>query len=160
MSAERDATRGSARADAAGSAATNAAPPAKPVPQITPELAPYFAAAAQGRLVVQRCSECGLRRFPPRELCSGCLSTSSTWTEVSGRGEVYSFNVMHQIYHPAFAAEVPYAVVVVKLEEGPKLTSSVVDCPPGELRIGMPVEVVFERVAPEVALPKFRRASR
>jgi len=131
----------------------------KPVPQVTPELAPFFAAAREGRLVVQRCTACGLRRFPPRELCSGCLGTSNEWTDVSGRGEIFTFNVMHQVYHPAFAADVPYAVVVVKLAEGPKITSSVVDCPPGELRIGMPVEVVFERVSSEVALPKFRRAT-
>ena len=86
-------------------------------------MAPFFAAARDGRLVVQRCSDCALLRFPARELCSGCLSTASTWVEVSGRGEVFSFNVMHQVYHPAFAAEVPYAVVVVRLAEGVKLTS-------------------------------------
>jgi uncharacterized OB-fold protein len=120
-------------------------------------MAPYFAAAREGRLVVQRCAECALMRFPARELCSGCLSTASTWIQVSGRGEIYSFNVMHQLYHPAFAAEVPYAVVVVKLAEGLKMTSSVVDCPPHDIRIGMPVTVVFEPVSPEVVLPKFRR---
>ena len=134
------------------------APPAKPVPEIDAVLAPFFAAAKRRRLVVQRCTGCGALRFPPRELCSGCLATGVEWTEVSGRGEVFSFNVMHQIYHPAFAAEVPYAVVVVKLAEGPKLVSNVVDCPPHEVRIGMPVEVVFEDVSPEVTLPKFRRA--
>ena len=59
-----------------------------------------------------------------------CLATDATWQEVSGRGEVFSYNVMHQVYHPAFATEVPYAVVLVKLEEGPKITSNVIDCPP------------------------------
>ena len=134
--------------------------PAKPVPEVDATLAPYFAAAKQHRLVVQRCAACGALRFPPRELCSGCLSSAVDWTEVSGRGEIFSFNVMHQIYHPAFAREVPYAVVVVKLAEGPKLISNVVDCPPDEIRIGMPVEVVFEEVSPDVTLPKFRRAAR
>ena len=67
---------------------------------------------------------------------------------------------MHQVYHPGFAAEVPYAVVIVKLEEGPKLTSNVVDCPLDEIAIGMPVEVVFEELSPEVTLPKFRRRAR
>ena len=131
---------------------------AKPVPQITPELAPFFAAAREGRLVVQRCTECRLMRFPPRELCSGCLATTSEWVPVSGRGEVFSYNVMHQVYHPAFAAEVPYAVVVVRLAEGPKLTTSIVDCPPHDIRIGMPVEAVFEAASPDVTLVKFRRA--
>jgi len=129
----------------------------RPIPEIDQQLAPFFAAAKEHRLVVQRCTGCGAHRFPPRELCSGCLSTESTWVEVSGRGEIFSYNVMHQIYHPAFAAEVPYAVVVVKLAEGPKMISNLVDCAVNEIRIGMPVEVVFESVSPEVTLPKFRR---
>jgi uncharacterized protein len=132
--------------------------PAKPIPEIDATLAPFFAAAKEHRLVVQRCTGCGALRFPPRELCSGCLSTGVVWTEVSGRGEVFSYNVMHQIYHPAFASDVPYAVVVVKLAEGPKLISNIVDCSPTDIRIGMPVEVVFDAVAPGVTLPKFRRA--
>jgi len=135
-------------------------PSARPIPEVSPALAPYFAAARAGRLVVQRCTGCGALRFPPRELCSACLATEAAWQEVSGRGEILSYYVMHQIYHPGFAAEVPYAVVVVKLEEGPKLTSNVVDCPLDEIAIGMPVEVVFEELSPEVTLPKFRRRAR
>ena len=130
----------------------------KPVPEASGLLAPFLAAAREHRLVVQRCLGCGMLRFPPRELCTGCLSTDATWQEVSGRGEVYSYNVMHQVYHPGFAGEVPYAVVLVKLAEGPKVTSNLVDCPPSAIRIGMPVEVTFEEVAPQVTLPKFRRA--
>ena len=133
---------------------------AKPIPEATPALAPYFAAACAGRLVVQRCSGCGALRFPPRELCSGCLATGATWQEVSGRGEIFTYNVMHQVYHPGFAAAVPYAVVIVKLDEGPKITSNLVDCPLAEITIGMPVEVAFEEVSPEITLPKFRRRPR
>jgi len=135
-------------------------PSARPIPEVSPALAPYFAAARAGRLVVQRCTGCGALRFPPRELCSACLATEAAWQEVCGRGEIFSYYVMHQIYHPGFAAEVPYAVVVVKLEEGPKLTSNVVDCPLDEIAIGMPVEVVFEELSPAVTLPKFRRRAR
>ncbi len=135
-------------------------PSARPIPEVSPALAPYFAAARAGRLVVQRCTGCGALRFPPRELCSACLVTEAAWQEVCGRGEIFSYYVMHQIYHPGFAAEVPYAVVVVKLEEGPKLTSNVVDCPLDEIAIGMPVEVVFEELSPAVTLPKFRRRAR
>jgi uncharacterized protein len=134
------------------------APPARPIPDTSGALEPFFAAARAGRLVVQRCAGCGALRFPPRELCSACLSTAATWQEVSGRGEIFSYNVMHQIYHPGFAASVPYAVVSVKLAEGPKITSSVVDCPPAAIRIGMPVVVTFEEIAPGVVLPKFRRS--
>jgi len=63
---------------------------------------------------------------------------------------------MHQVYHPGFAAEVPYAVVVIELEEGARLVSNLVDCPPADIRAGMPVEVVFDDVTPDVTLPKFR----
>jgi uncharacterized OB-fold protein len=130
----------------------------RPLPEIDRALAPFFAAAKKHRLVVQRCGGCGTLRFPPRELCSSCLSTEVTWVEVSGRGEIFSYNVMHQVYHPAFATEVPYAVVVVKLAEGPKMISNLVDCPVDEIQIGLPVEVVFEPASAEITLPKFRRA--
>jgi uncharacterized OB-fold protein len=63
---------------------------------------------------------------------------------------------MHQAIHPGFAAETPYAVVVVELEEGPRLISNLVDCALADVRIGMPVQVVFEALSPEVTLPKFR----
>lgn len=131
--------------------------PTKPVPAGDPALEPFLAAAREHQLVVQRCDGCGALRFPPRELCSACLATGSAWVRVSGRGTVFSFNVMHQVYHPAFATEVPYVVAVVQLEEGPRLVTNVVDCPPAEMRIGLPVDVVFEAVTPEVTLPKFRR---
>lgn len=129
---------------------------AKPLPRVTPELAPFLAAARERRLVVQRCSGCGELRFPPRELCSRCWSREAEWVPVSGRGEVFSFYWMHQVYHPGFAAEVPYAVVIVALEEGPHVLSNMVGCSREELRIGLPVEVTFEDASDEVTLPKFR----
>lgn len=127
-----------------------------PIPTITPELVPFFDAARRGELAVQRCGACGTHRFPPRPLCSTCLSTDAEWVTVAGTGEVFSFNVMHQVYHPAFASEVPYAVVVVKLDEGVKLTSNLVDLPVDQIRIGMRVKAVFEKLSDEVTLPKFQ----
>jgi len=131
---------------------------AKPIPSITPELRPFFDAAKRHELVVQRCRGCGTHRFPARELCSTCLSRDSEWVRVSGAGEIFSFNVMHQVYHPGFATEVPYAVVIVKLAEGAKMTSNLVGVAPQDVRIGMPVRVVFEDITDEVTLPKFAPA--
>jgi hypothetical protein len=128
--------------------------PDKVLPDITPEMAPFFAAARRRELVVQRCRGCGAYRFPARDICSRCLAREASWERVSGRGTIFSFAIMHQAYHPAF--EVPYAVVVVELEEGVRMLSNVVDCPLSELTIGMPVEVVFEELTAEVTLPKFR----
>ncbi len=128
----------------------------KPIPAITPHTAEFFAAAKRGQLMVQRCEGCGGMRFPSSEMCTKCFSSRAKWVPVSGRGEIFSFNIMHQVYHPAFAAEVPYAVVVVQLEEGPKMLSNLVGVKPHDIKCGMPVEVVFEKLSDEVFLPKFR----
>jgi uncharacterized OB-fold protein len=128
----------------------------KPLPEITPAMEPFWAAARRHELVVQRCRGCGTHRFPARDLCSGCLSRDVEWTRVSGRGTVFSWAVMHQVYHPGFASEVPYALVVIELEEGTRLVSNLLGCPPDAITAGLPVEVVFEDVTPDITLPKFR----
>ena len=128
----------------------------KPVPNVTPRMAPFFAGARQGQLLVQKCGECGTLRFPAHATCTNCLSAAASWIAASGRGEILSFNVMHQVYHPGFAAEVPYAVVMVKLEEGPKVVSNLVGVKPDAIRCGLPVEVMFERINDQITLPKFR----
>jgi uncharacterized OB-fold protein len=130
----------------------------KPVPAITPEMQPFFDAAKRHELVIQRCTRCGARRFPAREICSQCLSRSAEWVRVSGQGEIFSYNVMHQVYHPGFADEVPYAVVLVKLKEGAKMTSNLVGVKPHDIKIGMPVRAVFEDITEEITLPKFAPA--
>ena len=129
---------------------------AKPLPQITSEMAPFWEAARRHQLVVQRCRGCGEHRFPARDLCSRCLSRAADWVPVCGRGVIFSYVVMHQVYHPGFADQVPYAVVVVQLEEGARMLSNLLDCPLQDVRVDMPVEVVFEELTPEVTLPKFR----
>jgi len=127
----------------------------KPIPAITPDMQPFFDAAKRHELVVQRCAQCGTHRFPAREICSNCLSRAAEWVRVSGEGEIFSYNVMHQVYHPGFAGEVPYAVVVVKLKEGVKMLSNLLGVPPHDVKIGMLVRVVFEDITDAVTLPKF-----
>jgi len=139
-------------AQAAGTAST----PSKPLPPVTPDMVEFFEGAKRGQLMIQKCASCGELRFPAYEICSKCNSSRSSWAPVSGRGKVYSFNIMHQIYHPGFAAEVPYAVVVVKLEEGAKFISNLIGIKPHDIKCGMPVEVVFEKVGDDIMLPKFR----
>ncbi len=128
----------------------------KPIPAITPDMREFFDGAREGRLMVQKCDSCGTLRFPAHDLCSKCNSTTSRWVPVSGRGEVFSFNIMHQLYHPGFANQVPYAVVMVELEEGCKFVSNLLGVKPHDIKCGMPVEVVFERLSEAVTLPKFR----
>jgi len=127
-----------------------------PIPAVTPEMREFFDGARAGRLMVQKCNSCGALRFPAHDLCSRCNSTASRWVPVSGRGEVFSFNIMHQLYHPGFASQVPYAVVMVELEEGCKFVSNLLGVKPHDIRCGMPVEVTFEKLSDEVSMPKFR----
>jgi len=133
----------------------------KPIPALTPDMKEFFEGARQGMLMVQKCEGCGTLRFPAYEICAKCLSNRASWVPLSGRGTIFSFNIMHQLYHPGFASEVPYAVVVVELEEGPKFVSNLTGIKPHDIKCGMPVEVAFEKVSDEVYLPKFRpRAAR
>lgn len=103
----------------------------------------FWAAAQKGRLVVQRCAECGELRYPPTGRCPRCLSAEWGWHEVSGRGELLSYVVVHQKYHAAWADRVPYNVVLVQLDEGPRMFSNVEPLFHLDLEVGMRVRAVF-----------------
>ena len=130
---------------------------AKPLPELDGYTGEFYGFCSRGELHFQRCDDCGAWRHVPREICAECSSWSWQWQRSSGRGHVFTWTVVALPLHPAFAASTPYAPVVIELEEGVRLLSEVVDCPPDELEIGMPVEVVFETATAEVTLPKFRR---
>src|ERR687893_242708 len=87
------------------------------MPASDQEIRPYFVAAAEGRLVVKRCGECGLLRYPPGSSCPWCASLDWEWSEVSGRGTIYSYEIVTQAIQPGFADWAPYAVVLVELDE-------------------------------------------
>jgi hypothetical protein len=128
----------------------------KPLPGITEDSAPYWEGTRAGELRAQRCLDCGHLRFPPAVLCPKCLGENLEWRRLSGRGRIYTYIVVHRPQHPAFFADAPYNVAIVELEEGIRLHSSIVDCAPAELRVGLPVAVVFDRINDEVTLPRFR----
>jgi uncharacterized OB-fold protein len=130
----------------------------RPLPRITPENRPFWEAARRHELRLQRCSGCGRFRYPPSPVCPDCLGESAEWTRVSGRGTVTTWVVFHRLYFPAFAADLPYNVVQVELAEGPRLTANLVGVANDRIRIGLPVEVVFDDVTPDVTLPRFRPA--
>jgi uncharacterized protein len=132
--------------------------PKPPMPAADEASRPFFEGAAAGKLMLMRCASCRTYRYPSRDRCDVCWSTDTEWVEASGRGTLHSWVVFHQVYHPAFADRVPYNVAQVELEEGPRITSNVVDAAHETLRAGMPLEVVFERVGDDVAVPKFRPA--
>jgi uncharacterized OB-fold protein len=131
---------------------------AKPLPRATPDSEPYWRHLKEHRLHIQRCSGCGSFRMYPRPMCDRCYSFDAEWVPASGRGTVYSWGVVHQPVHPAWREEFPFAIVEVELEEGVRLRATMVDVPPEELSIGMPVEIAYDDVTDEVTLPRFRRA--
>jgi uncharacterized OB-fold protein len=117
--------------------------------------APFFEGAAAGVLRLKRCSACGRWLHPAAYFCSNCLSDQLAWAEASGRGVVHTFGIVHQLYHPGFAAEIPYNVAVVQLAEGPRLNTNIVGCPNDAIRVGMAVQVTFQQTSNGVSVPKF-----
>ena len=130
----------------------------KPLPTVVGETAPFWQACREGRLLIQRCRDCGSPQFYPRGVCSHCLSGRVEWVQASGKGTVWSFTVTYVNRAPGFRDETPYVLALVELEEGVKMFTNIVDCPPEEVRIGMPVEVTFVRATDEISLPYFRPA--
>jgi uncharacterized protein len=129
---------------------------------------PFWEYARRGELRVQTCADCDLRRFPPRPCCPRCHSFDSRWQRLSGRGRIWSFVIAHPPLLPAYAAQAPYPVAVVELDDAPAirlvgaLTDSVrrPDAPldaveARRLRIGAPVQAVFQTLAPGVTVPRW-----
>jgi uncharacterized OB-fold protein len=131
---------------------------AKPLPHIDEESRPFWEALKRHELYVQRCRDCGDMRYHPRAQCPQCLSPRTEWVRSSGRGKVYTFTATYQNQAPGFRESLPYIMSWVELDEGVKMLTNLVDCRPEDVKIGMPVEVVYEDVTPEVTLAKFRPA--
>ena len=130
-----------------------------PAPVINADSAPYWAGAREGRLLLQRCGDCGTLRFFPRLLCTECGSDRVEWTQVSGRGTVHSFTVVHRAAFPEFQAIVPYVVALIDLEEGPRMMTNIVGDDALDVEIGDAVTVVFkDRGTDGAKVPQFKRA--
>jgi len=135
-------------------------PYAKPTPSIDELNRPFWEGCRKGELLLQKCVACGHVRYPIAAYCPQCLSEEARWTPMSGRGVVFSSIVFHQVYHPAFKNDVPYNVSLIQLEEGPRMFSNVVGVSPQSVKVGEPVEVLFDRVTEDLAIPRFRPTAR
>ena len=129
-----------------------------PLPDPDPLTQFYWDGANEHKLMILRCQDCGHYIHYPRPVCNACLSVNLAPAQVSGRGTLYTYTLPMQPNHPYFQARVPYIYAVIALpeEENLKVVTNVIDCPEEDLRVGMPLEVVFEEVAPGVTLPQFR----
>lgn len=128
----------------------------KPVPRVDEESKGFWEACRRHELRIQRCRACGTHRYYPRAVCPSCLSSDVEWVLSSGRGTVYTFTVTYQNQAPGFRDELPYVLAYVTLDEGVRVLTNVVGCPVDQVVIGMPVEVTFEDVVDDVAIPRFK----
>lgn len=132
----------------------------KPLPDVhDPVTAPYWAAAKAGRLVTPRCSRCASRLWPPEPVCPSCLGDRFEWEEVEPRGVVWSYAVYHRGLDPAFADELPYAVVLVELPTGAKMYG-IFRGDRAELDVGAEVEALFEPATDDVTFVRWRPLDR
>jgi acetyl-CoA acetyltransferase/uncharacterized OB-fold protein len=126
-----------------------------PIPALEPLTEAFWKACHAGRLEMTRCRRCRWYIHPSRPRCPKCRGDELETAVLSGRGRLFSFTLNHKAWYPG--QEVPYAIGLVELEEqeGLRLMTRLVDCPPEKLAIGLPVRVVFEEVSDEVSLPLF-----
>jgi uncharacterized protein len=136
----------------------------KPRPRATPTSMPFWSGLDEDRVRLQRCDACGTWVHYPRSRCPHCLSNRLAWHDVSGHGTVLTFTVARQPTARPFADEVPQILAVVELDEGVRMTTTLVDVDPdvdpdvdhGALRVGMPVVPVFDHGPDGVTLLRFR----
>lgn len=119
----------------------------------------FWESAREGRLEFQKCDKCDFVRWPAAGVCPECLSRSSKWVEVEGKGTLWSHVVYHRAYLAEFKAEVPYSVGLVTLDCGVQLLTRLVDMPTGGPRVDMRVEADFRELGSHGIVPVFRPAS-
>jgi uncharacterized OB-fold protein len=130
------------------------AAPTRPAPVVTEDSEGFWSAAAEGRLVVQRCSSCHRYLHPPRPMCPHCHATGHEWVEAAGTGTVYSYALLHHPQHPSF--DYPIIAALVELDEGVRIVTNLVDIDPVDVAIDLPVEVTFVPTLGGAAVPVFR----
>lgn len=116
----------------------------RPRPVPSPTTQPFWDATAEQRFLIQRCTGCGRAQFYPRPTCTTSASTTLDWEPASGAATLHTFTVARRATHPAFDGTEPYVVAIVELAEGPRVTGSVVDCDVDDVRVGMPLELIWD----------------
>jgi uncharacterized OB-fold protein len=134
------------------------AEPRRAEPPVTELTRPFWDATREQRLLVQWCNGCDEPIFFPREVCPQCLSSDLGWRPSEGAGTVYAVSVQHRPAMAVLADRVPYAVVLVDLDDGIRIMSNVIGCDPNEVAIGQRVSVCWEPLTDGRQLPQFRSA--
>ena len=128
------------------------------LPQPDNETQEYWDAANNKELRIPRCTDCQTYRWPPQKTCPVCYGENVEWVQVSGRGTLYTYVIVHQAVLSQWREVAPYNVVQVSIEEAPNviITGNAIDIDNSELKVGLPMEVVFDQVTPEDTLPRWR----
>jgi uncharacterized OB-fold protein len=129
-----------------------------PLPRPTLISAPFWQAAHAQQLVIQRCDQCAKLRFYPSAGCDRCASSDFTWVRMSGRGKVYSWIVVRRTVDIAWQQRLPFVTAIVELAEQPGLLvpGLLTGIEPERVRAELDVEVWFETMSPEIAVPRWR----
>lgn len=132
--------------------------PPRILPEPTPETRHFWDGCKEGELRLQRCVACTESYFPPRPFCPKCGNREVEVYKASGRGVLWSYVINHRP-RPDMGTE-PYAIAVVKLDEGPTMMTNIVDCPqtPEALQLDMPLKVSFAKQTDDITLPLFAPA--
>jgi uncharacterized OB-fold protein len=116
--------------------------------RILPLVENFYMFCADGRLMAVKCGGCGRVICPPREICPRCYGDKFDWIELKGRGKLLTYTIIH--FPPSqFQALAPYAVGIVRLEEGPQLSGMIKNVKLEDLRIGMEIQADFEKALPK-----------
>ncbi|AEG48285.1 protein of unknown function DUF35 [Sphingobium chlorophenolicum L-1] len=136
--------------------------PQRPLPLPDPLSEPFWAAARRHELHMRKCDACAALAYPPEIACRACGGSEAHFVPVSGRATLQSWTVLHEPPSPGFRDRLPVILAVVELEEQARLLMSadLVDIAPGDLRIGLPLEVRFEDVTDDCTLVQFAPAER
>ena len=131
----------------------------KPYPIPTPDSRPFWNGLAEQKILLKHCRDCDCVFHYPRVTCPNCLSSDLDWKQASGQGTLYTYTISRRPTHPLFADEVPQFMAVVELEEGPRITSTLLNVPEDKIQIGMALTPVFEHNEKEkITLLRFQPA--
>ncbi|MGB3071311.1 MAG: OB-fold domain-containing protein [Ottowia sp.] len=128
----------------------------RPLPSPDPDSQAYWAGLRKGVLLLQQCRACGSLNAYHQAFCRDCSSTDFDLMASCGLGTVHSFSVVHRAPGPAFKQDVPYAVLLVELDEGPRVVSRLVGADPSVLGFDMQVQLICTPVSDEISLPCFK----
>ena len=130
----------------------------RPLPRPNNEDGGFWEAAKRHEPVCQRCGECGTWLWHPLVQCPQCLSFNLAYDKISGRGKLFSYSIVKYNPSPAWSDAVPYVVATVEMEEGIRMKFHLVNCALEDVKVGLPVKMIFNDVTPECTLPQFEPA--